>query len=299
MPIHPSTRKFWQEANRINGYPLFEKLHGYFYLRFPYFYIATGTGSNRPGKFSAKVIALFGKLFPARTAKPGKIGFADTYHGKVVTLETARQLVSVKENIRVQDLEKVIPYQLARSLIMENPQSLVALDCPCRVARENPCLPLDVCLIVGEPFASFCLEHHPDRSRAISNAEAINILEAEEARGHVHHAFFKEAVLQRFYAICNCCSCCCGAMQAHKNGTPMLARSGYVAHVDENICVGCGTCESFCQFHAIQIVDGHNQVDVEACMGCGICVSHCDQHAIELELSPSKGLPLEMAKILS
>lgn len=299
MPIHPSTHKFWQEANRIKGYPLFEKLHGYFYLRFPYFYIATGTGSNRPGKFGAKVIALFNKLFPARADKPDKISFADTYHGKVVPLETARQLVSVKENITIQDLEKVIPYQLARSLIMENPQSLVALDCPCRVARENPCLPLDVCLIVGEPFASFCLEHHPDRSRAISNAEAINILEAEEARGHVHHAFFKEAVLQRFYAICNCCSCCCGAMQAHQNGTPMLASSGYIAKVDENNCVGCGTCEPFCQFHAIQIVDGHNQVDVEACMGCGICVSHCEQHAIELELSPSKGMPLEMEKILS
>jgi tRNA (Thr-GGU) A37 N-methylase len=27
---------------------------------------------------------------------------------------------------------------------------------------------------------------------------------------------YKDAMLGRFYAICNCCSCCCGAMQAHQ-----------------------------------------------------------------------------------
>jgi hypothetical protein len=25
---------------------------------------------------------------------------------------------------------------------------------------------------------------------------------------------YKDAMLGRFYAICNCCSCCCGAMEA-------------------------------------------------------------------------------------
>ena len=206
MPISPSTRKYWTEANRIKDYPLSEKLHGYFYLRFPFFYIATATASNGLGKFGAKLINLINKVFPPKPAKPGQITFADTYHGKVVPLQTAKELISVKQNIKVDDLEKVIPYQLARSLILEHPESLVALDCPCRVARENPCLPLDVCLIVGEPFASFTLEHHPTQSRSIQRDEAIAILEAEEARGHVHHAFFKQAFLQRFYAICNCCS---------------------------------------------------------------------------------------------
>ena len=35
--------------------------------------------------------------------------------------------------------------------------------------------------------------------------------------------YYKDAMLGRFYAICNCCSCCCGAMQAHQHGTPMPA----------------------------------------------------------------------------
>ncbi|MBA4383974.1 MAG: 4Fe-4S ferredoxin [Anaerolinea sp.] len=299
MPISPSTRKYWNEANRIKDYPLTEKLHGYLYLRFPFFYIATATASNRLGKFGAMLLTLVAKVFPPRPVKADKITFADTYHGKVISLETARELVTIKQNIKVDDLEKVIPFQLARSLIIDNPEALVALDCPCRVARENPCLPLDVCLIVGEPFASFTLEHHPTQSRAINHEEAIAILEAEEARGHVHHAFFKQAVLQRFYAICNCCSCCCGAVQAHQSGTPMLASSGYTAIVNEERCIGCGICEPYCQFGAIEILDGLSHINLSACMGCGICVSHCDQNAVELILTPSKGQPFEMSKIIS
>lgn len=298
MPIKSSTREYWKSANAIKGYPLLEKLHGYFYMRWPYLYIATGTGSNWLGKTGGKVISIVNKIIPPLAPKPGQITFADTYHGKVIPLQTARELVSVKENVCVGDLEKVIPYQLARTIVLDHPDHIVALDCPCRAARENPCLPLDVCLIVGEPFASFTLEHHPSRSRAITSGEAVEILEAEDKRGHVHHAFFKEAVLERFYAICNCCSCCCGAMQAHQHGTPMLASSGYTARVNNNLCIGCAECNEYCQFGALSIVEGVNHVDFTSCMGCGVCVSHCEYEAIELVLTPEKGIPLEMRKIV-
>ena len=63
---------------------------------------------------------------------------------------------------------------------------------------------------------------------------------ASHKRGHVSHAFFKEAVLGRYYAICNCCSCCCGAMQAHREGVPMLASSGYLAALEADNCLHCG-----------------------------------------------------------
>jgi heterodisulfide reductase subunit A-like polyferredoxin len=80
-------------------------------------------------------------------------------------------------------------------------------------------------------------------------------------------------MLGRFYAICNCCSCCCGAMQAHHNGTPMLASSGYVAHVDAELCAACGTCADYCQFAAISVDNGFACIDATACMGCGVCVA--------------------------
>ena len=223
---------------------------------------------------------------------------ADGYHGKVLPLESARQLVMVNEDIRLTNLEKIIPYPRARDIILKNPDHIVALDCPCRTAKTNPCLPLDVCLIVGEPFASFVHEHHPAKSRWISPEEATDILEAENRRGHVSHAFFKDAMLGRFYAICNCCSCCCGAIHAHQNGSPMLTSSGFLAHVDEELCQACGECLSSCQFDAITLDYEYVEIDQMACMGCGVCVENCSQGALELVLEPGRGTPLEIQALL-
>lgn len=213
-------------------------------------------------------------------------------------MEAARQLVSVNRDVNLGDLEHVIPYTLARDIVLKNPDHIVALECPCRAARPNPCLPLDVCLIVGEPFASFVTEHHPRRSRQITADEAAEILAAEHARGHVHHAFFKDAMLGRFYAICNCCDCCCGAMQAHRNGVPMLAASGYVCRADADLCAGCGACVEACQFHALALDGGRSVVDFDKCMGCGVCVDVCPQGALSLIRDGRKGIPLELNALL-
>ncbi len=224
---------------------------------------------------------------------------ADSYHGKVVPIEAAIQLVTVDKEICLTDLEQVIPYALARDIVLRNPDHIVVLDCPCRSSRLKPCLPIDVCLVVGEPFASFVAEHHPNRSRWITPKEAVEILRAEDERGHVHHAFFKDAMLGRFYAICNCCSCCCGAIQAHRNGIPMLASSGYVSCVDNDICLGCGLCNEVCQFGALSMSDGIAVVDGDICMGCGVCVSKCPNGALSLVRNPIKGEPLEIYELTS
>lgn len=299
--VKSSTREFIKEARKVSGYSFFDFLHGYVYGRWPYLYIGIGVGEHPLSKWLAPLSGWFNNLVTKRKpaeSEEAKIGFADTYHGKAVPLKTAKQLVTINEEIQIPDLEQVIPYKRARSIIMKNPDHIVALDCPCRSARENPCLPLDVCLIVGDPFASFIREHHPDRSRWITRDEAMDILQAEDERGHVHHAFFKDAMLERFYAICNCCECCCGAMHAHRTGTPMLASSGFVAQVDEFVCTGCENCSEYCQFHALEVVDGVTHVIYENCMGCGVCVSKCDYEAISLVADESKGVPLEIRSLM-
>jgi ferredoxin len=299
--IGPSTRALIAEARKTPNYSLFDFLHGYIYGRWPYLYIGIGKGDHPLSKRIAPAFGWITRLITKR--KPDElpqttIGFADTYHGKAVPLETASRLISIDEEIRVPDLEQVIPYKRARSIILQNPDHIVALDCPCRMAKPNPCLPLDVCLIVGEPFASFVHEHHPGHSRRISRDEAVAILKAEDARGHVHHAFFKDAMLDRFYAICNCCECCCGAMQAQRNGTPMLASSGYISHVDTDLCMGCGDCHAYCQFHALEVVDSMNRVIYENCMGCGVCTSKCEHGALSLVQDDAKGVPLEICSLM-
>ena len=106
-------------------------------------------------------------------------------------------------------------------------------------------------------------------------------------------------MLGRFYAICNCCACCCGAMGAHQRGTPMLASSGYVAQVDEDLCAGCGECVEMCQFAAISVDNGFARINDAACMGCGVCGAHCPQEAITLVREPAKGEPLEIQKLIT
>jgi len=298
--LRPSTRAFAREARRTPGYSLFDWLHGYVYGRWPYLYIGIGTGEHPLARVFGPLVRWLVRLFPPTSADdPDHVTFADTYHGKVVPLEAAKQLVTIEEEISLTNLEQVLPYALARDIVLQNPDHIVVLECPCRASRPNPCLPLDVCLVVGEPFASFVAEHHPHRSRWITPEEAVEILCAEHERGHVHHAFFKDAMLGRFYAICNCCACCCGAMHAWRHGTPMLASSGYVSRVVTDLCVGCGICADFCQFGALSVSDGVVAVDTTACMGCGVCVSQCPEGALSLVRDPTRGEPLEIRALIA
>jgi ferredoxin len=312
--IKPSTRLFIKEAKQTKGYSFFDWLHGYIYARWPYLYIGIGTGEHRLVGFAkpvihgiGKVLALFKKRrsrrhtehFSERKGKESKkVTFAETYHGKVVPLEAAEELVTVNREISLTNLERIIPYSTAKDIILKNPDYIVVLECPCRTVRPDPCLPLDVCLIVGNPIARFVLEHHPSRSRRISAEEAVEILRAEDERGHVHHAFFKDAMLGRFYAICNCCSCCCGAMQAQRNGIPMLAESGYIIERDDALCEACGECVPFCQFSAISFKEGHPVYDETLCMGCGVCVSKCSKQALSLVLDADRGVPLKIRNLM-
>jgi ferredoxin len=296
--LKPSTVEFARQARRTPGFSFFDWVHGYVYGRWPYLYIGVATGQHPLARVLGPLVRWLARVFPPRaTDGPDRVTAADTYHGKVVPLDAATQLVTVEEEVRLTDLEQVIPYARARDIVLQHPDHIVVLECPCRASRAEPCQPLDVCLVVGEPFASFVAEHHPRRSRWITPEEAVDILRAEEERGHVHHAFFKDAMLGRFYAICNCCACCCGAMHAHRHGTPMLASSGYVSRVDADRCVGCGVCADSCQFDALSMGDGVATVDAVACMGCGVCVSHCGYGALSLVRDPAKGEPLEISDL--
>ncbi len=191
-PIATSTMAFIKEARRSEGYSWKDFAHGYIYARWLYLYIGTGVGESRLARTVQPVLSMYQRFFPSTpNDDPNRRTIADGYHGKVVTLDAAKQLVSVKQDISLTDLEHVVPFEKARDIIFTDPDHIAVLDCPCRSSRANPCLPLDVCLVVGEPFASFTIEHYPERARAITSDEAIDILSAEHERGHVHHAFLQ------------------------------------------------------------------------------------------------------------
>ena len=79
----------------------------------------------------------------------------------------------------------------------------------------------------------------------------------------------------------------------------MLASSGYVSQIDQELCILCETCVDYCQFGAIKMKDDELVVDREVCMGCGVCVSKCACDAHSLVRDPGKGEPLEIHKLIS
>ena len=271
----PSTRAFWNLSN----IPLAKRLEGYFYIARPDIYLKPAAW-DWVHKYLVK----------------NETG--DTYHGKILTRKDVHQIVSLNTPVEIKDLDQVIPYPVARSIILQHPlPSLAVMDCPCRAQKKDACEPRDVCMAVGEPFVSFVLEHHPHTSRRLTVDEALSILKAEEERGHIHTAWFKDAVHDRFYVLCNCCSCCCLGMASYNRGVDRIVHSGYKPVIDQNACAACGICEAICPFGAIQTGDEHSLVNLDKCMGCGLCASHCSCEAISLEMAPEKGIPLDIGKL--
>jgi ferredoxin len=239
------------------------------------------------------VDVLLNDVFP-RLGERGKKWWRDRYHAKILTPEQAEAIVVLDHDIPLQDLEQVIPYAMARNLILKGPPDVAAYECSCRHARANACQPTQVCMVVGQPFVDFILEHNPQSSRRLVQAEALDLLRAEHERGHVHSAWFKDALLDRFYVICNCCKCCCGGIEVMmKYGSPVLASSGYIAQVDETLCTACGICVDACPFGALSLAEV-SAVGWDKCMGCGVCVGQCSLEAMTLVRDGRKGIPFDV-----
>ena len=150
------------------------------------------------------------------------------------------------------------------------------LDEPCKInaPRKN-------CLSFGRT-AKFAIDHQ--FAEQISKKEATKIIEEAEELGLVHKAFhIKGDPTNNELAICNCCKCCCGNLQAFYSGTsPTHTYTSYIANINENDCVGCGTCLDVCPMNSIELEDTTALVNEERCFGCGVCASTCPENAIEL-----------------
>lgn len=227
----------------------------------------------------------------------------NAYHAKVMRIEDARQFFEVDRDVNLPDLPKtILPYEHAKDLIIKNPDHIGVMRCPCRTLRgDKACQPIDVCITIGEPWVSFVEEHNPEAHlRRVTQAEALAIIEHQHELGNVQSAFFKDAANDRFYGICNCCTCCCVALLANNYaGAPLFEKSGYLRVTDSSKCEACGTCAEYCRFLAPSIVEGKLAVDLDRCKGCGVCVDKCPNKAIHLELDdPAVSEPLHLHEMM-
>ena len=55
-----------------------------------------------------------------------------------------------------------------------------------------------------------------------------------------------------------------------------------------NGCLGAGSCEANCPFHAIKVIDGVSYVNKALCTACGVCVNTCPKKIVDLIPASSK-----------
>jgi ferredoxin len=188
------------------------------------------------------------------------------------------RVVPIQESI---DMEiEIFPYEKA-SDIVEKGKSWGVRDCICRVQKElvgDPCdHPKENCLVIAPIEGAF---DNSEVDRAVSKEEALQILIDAEDAGLVHTT----GNYQINNYICNCCTCSCGILRsvAEYNNIAGIAKSDFLAVVDEDLCTACGDCLERCQFNALNVDGPVCEVDSAFCVGCGLCVPVCPDDALVL-----------------
>jgi heterodisulfide reductase subunit A len=64
-----------------------------------------------------------------------------------------------------------------------------------------------------------------------------------------------------------------------------VVKEPVVAHIDTEVCSGCGLCESICSFDALHLDERRKRMTVQEaiCKGCGACAATCPSGAISLK----------------
>lgn len=214
--------------------------------------------------------------------------------------ETRLGRVFVQEPVLMNEkTNHILDYERATHIV-EEAKYIGLGTCYCRhkaYHAGHPCeidAPWDVCLTFDNVARS--LAEHGEYARLISKEEAMDVLERSYDSNLVQ---IGENVREHPAFICNCCGCCCEALQAARKFSPMqpVATTNYIPQVSLETCIGCGKCAKVCPVLAIAIEEAketkegtkkkkHAKIDAEICLGCGVCARNCPTKAITLEHRP-------------
>jgi len=180
----------------------------------------------------------------------------------------------------------VLPYEDVRQMF-GRAKSFQLMNCICRKEQAllgKPCkYSSEVCMGFSRHEGAF--DKYP-LGKIISKEQALAVLDKAEEEGLVHMTYNLKG--DSFF-LCNCCSCCCLALKAVKdfNFPHMLAKSHYVAAIDQETCAACGTCANErCPMDAIAEDNGGYKVQPERCIGCGVCTNTCPTESMSLVHRP-------------
>ena len=218
--------------------------------------------------------------------------------------ETKLGRVFVQEPVLTNDkMNYILDYERATHVIEEADYIGLGM-CYCRhkmLHAGHPCeidAPMDVCLTLGNVARS--IAENSGYARLISKEEAKEVLQLSYESNLVQ---IGENVREKPTFICNCCGCCCEALQAARHFSPMqpVSTTNYLPKIDMEKCIGCGKCAKVCPVLAIKMdqvamtkEDGTASekmrklafIDNDICLGCGVCARNCPTGAIEMERRP-------------
>jgi H+/Na+-translocating ferredoxin:NAD+ oxidoreductase subunit B len=215
-------------------------------------------------------------------------GFGKEY---LSTAVPQMRVIPVEKSVTAEN--QVATYDEIRAIIENADGKIGVMDCLCKKGRDMggyPCKATtkrELCLSFGD------YHHMLSRfgwCRDISREEALEILEAAEKDGLV----LQPSNEQVPRLVCACCACCCGILliiKAMPRPVDCVA-SNYHAVIDNDRCIGCGTCVVRCQMDAIAVDNGKKaHIDLDRCIGCGLCISTCEQEAAKLFKKEKKTIP--------
>ena len=210
--------------------------------------------------------------------------------------ETKLGRVFVQEPVLTNDkMNHILDFERATHIVEEAEYIGLGL-CYCRhkmYHAGHPCeinAPWEVCLTFDNVARS--LAEHKGYARLISKEEAKDALELSYESNLVQ---IGENVREHPAFICNCCGCCCEALQAARRFSPMqpVATTNYIPEISGETCVGCGKCaegmSDFGHLHGNGEEENGKKkavVDTDICLGCGVCARNCPTKAIKLERRP-------------
>ncbi|TFG06504.1 4Fe-4S dicluster domain-containing protein [Candidatus Thorarchaeota archaeon] len=181
---------------------------------------------------------------------------------------------------------EILDYEKAYAIVEKSKKFAIGL-CSCRHEKhhtgDKECdIKLDTCSTFDIAADSLIRN---GLAKEVTKKEAIANLEHSYDNGLIIMA---DNVKKNIFFMCHCCGCCCNALAGLSQfGYPnSVVTSNYIASINEDYCVECGTCVEACPINAIEMVeydgDSKPKIDEDFCLGCGVCSLQCANDAMRL-----------------
>ena len=187
------------------------------------------------------------------------------------------------EGLKVVHFGQVLPIEDVEKVI-DMVDSITRIPCGCRF------------ITTGKTDKRYCFGLGMDTKGILGkfpdSASSLEVLDKEEAKSIIRE-YDKEGLMHSIWTgitpyvigLCNCDRDCLPYREyIEQKGRPAFFRAEYICKTDWDLCTGCKSCISQCQFGAefYSSALGKVYIDPARCFGCGVCRAACPNEAIAL-----------------